>query len=58
MIEVLVVIAVLKSGLVLTMASHAPNPKACEDIRPFVEIQERQRTDVETVKSICLEFQK
>lgn len=57
MIEVLVLVVTLKSGLILTMASHATSPKACEDVRPYVEQQEKQRIDVVKVQSVCLEFQ-
>lgn len=58
LIEVLVLVGTLKSGLTLSMASVAPTAKLCEEVRPLVEAQFiREHKGAVNVQSICLQFE-
>jgi hypothetical protein len=56
-IEVMLVIMTLKTGLVMTHSLTAPNWRQCETARPLIEADyRRQYPDAVRVKTICLEI--
>lgn len=58
MIEVMLIVALLKSGLGVTTSVTAPDHAQCEAARPAVENDVRRKNhDIVSIRTICLGFQ-